>query len=130
MLLGIDYGTKRMGLALGDRETQLALPFKTLLNDNSFFDLLREVCRSEDVEKIIVGIPLPLRGGENEQVRRVKEFIEKLKKELGISVDMVDERFTSHEVRSRFAESKKEYKKVDKDSVAAAIILQSYLDKK
>lgn len=138
MLLSIDYGTKRIGLATGDKETRLALPYKTLPNNKNFFDFLKEICKSENIEEIVVGLPMPLRVkacprlrlGEGEQIKRVRDFIENLKKEIQLPVKTIDERFTTREVESHFTKLKKEMKKIDKDAVAAAIILQSYIDKK
>ncbi|MEA3272083.1 MAG: Holliday junction resolvase RuvX [Patescibacteria group bacterium] len=129
MLLGIDYGAKRIGLATGDKETRLALPLKTLLNDKDFLDSLKGICKVEDIKEIVVGIPLPLYGKEGEQVKRVKNFVEKLKKEFKLPIKTIDEKLTTHEVESHFVKFKKEMKKIDKDALAASIILQTHLDK-
>lgn len=129
MILGIDYGTKRIGLAMGDKETNLALPYKTLSNDKDFFVLLQKICVEENVEEIVVGIPLPFRGKKGKQIERVEQFVKNLKKESRIPVKIVDEKLTTREVESHFINIKKEMKKVDKDAIAASIILQTYLDK-
>lgn len=114
---------------MGDDQTRLALPFKTLLNDKNFFYLLKEVCKAEKIERIIVGIPLPLQGKDGEQVKRARDFKKELKKEIRLPIETIDERFTTREVESRFEDAKKQLKKADKDAIAAAIILQSYFDK-
>jgi putative Holliday junction resolvase len=132
MYLGIDYGTKNVGIAIGGPETGLALPYITLQNDKNFFSELLKICVDEKIEKIIIGIPMPTRpsSGAGEQVERAKKFARSVGEKTGLPVATVDEKFTTREVESYFSDFKKEMKKISKDAAAAAIILQSYLDKK
>jgi putative Holliday junction resolvase len=130
MMLGIDYGTKNVGVAIGGPETGLALPYKTLKNGDKFFAELKKICEDERIEKIIIGIPMPTRGEAGEQVARAKKFAHAIGEKTGCPVVTVDEKFTTREVKSYFSDFKKKMKKIEKDAAAAAIILQSYLDRK
>lgn len=129
MFIGIDYGTKNIGIAIGGQETGLALPYKTLINDKNFFENLLKICKEEKIEKIIIGIPMPTRGKAGEQVERVKKFVKSVGEKTNLPIATIDEKFTTREVESYFSDYKKELKKISKDAAAAAIILQSYLDK-
>lgn len=127
-LLGIDYGTKRIGLAVGDTDSKIASPIKTLSFDESFWSNLKSIVREERIEKIIVGMPKSLGVKRNEETKMesekgVERFIEKLKN-LKISIETEDERFSTHLANRLLGNIKK-----DRDAVAAAVILQSYLDR-
>ena len=93
-ILGIDYGLKRVGLALADT-LFVASPFLTLKNDKNIFNELKNICEKENIELIVVGLPKTLRGGESEQTKLTNEFANKLKKFTNLSIEMQDERFTT-----------------------------------
>lgn len=118
--LAVDWGTKRLGLAMGSKEARLATPLKTLLNSPKIWDELKEIIDSEDVEKIILGLPRSLDGTEGPQSRQVRVFGEMLKDQLNIPVVFQDETLTSHEAANQRAS--------DINAAAAGIILQDYLD--
>ncbi len=119
--LGIDWGEKRIGLALGDSETKIATP---LGNVSSIEDIL-EIVRQEEINELVVGLPLSLSGEANKVSVGFKNFLNNLKK-YNFILHLVDERFSSHEADIRVG---KKLKKFNRDAVAAMIILQSYLDK-
>jgi putative Holliday junction resolvase len=126
-LLGIDFGSKRIGLALGDTETRLALPFKTVANDDKILANLKKIIDTDLIESLIIGKPVSLSGAESgETLDAINDFSAKIKEKTGLSVIFEDERFTSD-----MADSMMKFygEKSDRDSVAAMIILQSYLDK-
>lgn len=125
--LGLDYGEKNIGLALGDDETRLATPLGILENKDRDFVLggLREICLEEDIGKIIVGLPLTLAGELGPQAGEVNNFISFLKNNFNLPVETEDERLTSAMVDKLMEESGVK----ERDAVAAMIILQSYLDK-
>lgn len=126
-LLGIDFGTKRIGLALGDTDTKLALPFKTITNDGEIFANLKKIVGTDLIETFVVGKPISLSGAEvGETIDAVKDFSAKIKEKTGLPIIFEDERFTSDMADSLM---KLYGGKADRDSVAAMIILQSYLDK-
>ncbi len=127
-LLGIDYGEKRIGMAIGDDETKIASPVGILENKNKDFVLggLKEICLEEDVGTIVVGLPLTLSGERGPQAEEVLLFVDFLKKNLSAAVETEDERFSSSMVDNLMADSGVK----ERDAVAAMIILQSYLDRK
>src|ERR1700691_1611263 len=100
-ILAIDYGRKRIGLALSDELRLTAQPLGTLLRMNRQADLrrLRETCRSHAVSRIIVGNPLHINGEAGEMADEAARFATRLRKELGLEVELVDERLTSWEAR-------------------------------
>jgi putative holliday junction resolvase len=120
--LGIDWGEKRIGLALGDNETKLATPYKTV---GSIEEIVKAV-REEKISVVVVGKPLKM---QNEKLKMQNEFLDflvLLKKKLNISIETVDERLSS-KAADALSGNKKE--KAGRDALAAMIILQSYLDK-
>lgn len=126
-ILGIDYGLKRVGLALADT-LFVASPFLTLKNDKNIFNELKNICEKENIELIVVGLPKTLRGGESEQTKLTNEFANKLKKFTNLSIEMQDERFTTKIFEDYHL--KKDKKKELIDQISATAILQTYLDKK
>jgi putative Holliday junction resolvase len=131
-ILAIDYGRKRIGLALSDELRLTAQPLGTLLRTNRQADLrrLRETCRSHAVSRIIVGHPLHITGEPGEMADESARFATRLRKELGLEVELVDERLTSWEARqlrpaARGAEGRK---RQPVDDLAAAVLLRDYLE--
>lgn len=123
--LGIDYGSKRIGIAVSDAEGRMAFPRKVIKGGISELRKeLRELIREEPVAKVIVGLPLGLDGKETEETREVKNFAEKLRQKLDIPLEFENEMLTTKMAQT--AGVKKELV----DASSAAIILQSYLDKK
>lgn len=98
-ILGIDYGRARIGLAIADAIAALARPLETLerINRNEDMRRLREVVRNYGVKQIVVGLPLRLDGTRGEMAQEASRFAERVRKQLGIPVEMVDERLTSWE---------------------------------
>jgi len=145
-ILSIDYGRTRMGLAIADANAGLAQPLATLerINRNEDMRRLREVAREHGVQQIVVGLPLRLDGTRGEMAEEAERFAQRVQKQIGVPVEMVDERLTSweaerlleetqgrmlHEEKSaRGAKKKKGAAKVTVDAVAAAVILKDYLE--
>ncbi|KKT81026.1 MAG: hypothetical protein UW78_C0019G0021 [Candidatus Azambacteria bacterium GW2011_GWA1_44_9] len=120
-ILSIDYGQKWMGLAISDDERKLAFPYKTLENNSKFFSILNEIIKKEEVYKIIIGLPLNKKMKPTAQTTEVENWAEKLITKVEVSLDFENEIFTSKEAEKSNAKNV--------HSAAAAIILQSYLDK-
>lgn len=122
---GVDYGSKRVGLAISDAGGRIAFPKETVQNKGRAFVLtrLKSFCASEGVSRIIIGLPRGLDGAETEQTRDVRLFADALKKEISLPVDFEDEALTTHMVE------KTGIRKEHADEAAAALILQSYLDR-
>ena len=132
-ILAIDYGRKRIGLALSDELGLTAQPLSTLVRTNRRNDLrrLREVCRTHEVAQIIVGHPLHMTGAAGEMADEAARFSARLAKELGLEVKLVDERLTSWEAERMLVETKSKRRKGQAlDDVAAAILLRDYLERR
>jgi putative holliday junction resolvase len=141
--LAVDYGRARIGLAVADAETQLPRPLLTLdrVNRNEDMRRLRELAREHGVRQVVVGLPLRLDGTRGEMAEEATRFAARLRKQLGLPVDMVDERLTSWEAErlleehsGRVLHDTKHPKKglsaarASVDAVAAAVILKEYLE--
>jgi putative Holliday junction resolvase len=133
-ILAIDYGRKRIGLALSDELQMTAQPLFTMLRTNRRNDLrrLREICRKHGVARILMGHPVHITGEAGEMADEAAQFAARLQKELGIEVKLADERLTSWEAEQIVAQQKSpsRRKKSSIDDVAAAILLREYLDRK
>jgi len=107
-ILAIDYGRKRIGLALSDTLQITAQPLMTFTRTNRRNDLrrLREVCREHGVARIVVGLPLHITGEAGEMAREASAFAARVKRDLKIEVELLDERLTSWEARETLAETK------------------------
>jgi putative holliday junction resolvase len=134
-VLALDYGRKRIGLALSDELALTSQPAGALTRKNRREDVthLRAFIRKNNVRHIVIGIPLHLDGSQSEMSVEVHRFAERLRKNLGLPVDLVDERLTSWQAVNDPALSGGKKKRAtkssgDRDAIAAAIILQEYLD--
>lgn len=143
-ILAVDYGRSRIGLAIAEGEAQLARPLLTLerVNRNEDMRRLRELAREHGVHQIVVGLPLRLDGSRGEMAEEATRFAARLRKQLGLPVDMLDERLTSweaerlleeqsgrvlHDVKTR-AKGGNKPTRASVDAVAAAVILKEYLE--
>lgn len=120
--LGIDFGSKRIGLAISDDTATVAFPYKTVLNTSKAFDEIMEIITFEQIKKVVIGESKDKDMKDNLIMEQVYEFKEKLK-EKQIDADLHNEFFSSAQVMSTMGEQNKAI-----DASAAAIILQSYLD--
>lgn len=121
-ILGIDYGSKRVGLAISDESLTLAREL-SILSPKEFWQQIEALVEKEEISHIILGLPLNMSGGSTETTRNVQEFADKLEEKLNLPVEYMDERLSSV-----MAENLPGGKK-NVDSLAAQIILQNYLDK-
>ena len=129
----MDYGRKRIGLALSDELGLTAQPLATIQRTNRQTDMrrLREICRRNSVCRILVGHPLHLTGEAGEMADEASGFARRLEKAAGIEVELRDERLTSWEARRTVTEtSSGRPKESSLDDVAAAILLRDYLEQK
>ncbi|MCX6745040.1 MAG: Holliday junction resolvase RuvX [Candidatus Parcubacteria bacterium] len=123
--LAIDYGARKIGLAIGDTETKIASPFKILENTPQLLDELRAICQSEKINILVLGVPVGLKGIKSEQYEQVIAFSNKLSESLGLEIVQQDENLTSTYAQKLLQGTKAKGKD---DAVAAMIVLQSYLD--
>lgn len=131
-ILSIDFGLKRIGLALSDPLLTFAYPFKTILNDANTFKELAKIINEQGINKIILGYPLKESGQPSSLTGEVLKFKQKLEVNFHIEVLLQDERYSSSLASDIIAKSvAKKSKRRDKSLVdmgSAAIILQDYLD--
>lgn len=131
-ILAVDYGRKRIGLALSDELGVTAQPLATLVRTNRREDLrrLREICRLHGVHRILVGHPVHLSGEAGEMAQEAARFAARLQEQLGIETELLDERLTSWEAQQSLASSapSRRKRRASIDSLAAAILLREYLD--
>lgn len=143
-ILAIDYGRARIGLALAEEHPRLARPLATLdrVNRNEDMRRLKEIAREHAVKQIVVGLPLRLDGTRGEMADEAARFAQRVRKQIGLPVELVDERLTSWEAERLLEEQqgrtihssagkkrKKEDPKATVDAVAAAVILKEYLER-
>ncbi len=122
--LGIDYGTKRVGVAVSDDGGTMAFPYAILENVKGLVGEIKTICAHEDVEAIVIGESMDYKGKPNLVKKEVDRFIAELR--LVLNIPIIEEREFLSTQQARFYQTKR--KRVD-DS-AAAIILQSYFDRK
>ena len=130
-VLGIDYGGKRTGVALGETESRLATPLKLLenLSDTALIIEIGRLAKAEAVDLIVCGIPLNMDGTTGPQAVMVEKFLQQVAEVTGIAIARIDERLTSHEAQARLAgHFTRKQKRRRVDAVAAAGILQEYLN--
>jgi len=131
-ILGLDYGEKRIGVAVSDELGLTAQGLETVLRKNTAHDMERigKIARELGAEKIVVGYPLRLNGEEGIQCEKVKRFAARLETALSIPVEFQDETLTTKEAESILIQAnvRREKRKLLVDKLAASIILQSYLD--
>jgi putative Holliday junction resolvase len=131
-ILGIDFGTKRIGLAVTDPLQIFASPLKTV-RTSEFDSFIEEFLKTESIEEFVIGYPVTLNNKASESVKYIDPFIRKIKKSFpGKPVHLVDERFTSAmALRTMVEGGVKKKERQDKamvDKISASIILQTFID--
>ncbi len=133
-LLAIDYGTKRIGLALCDPLMTFAYPYKTISNDNKVWNELLKIIKEQNIAGIILGYPLKENGEPAAITKNVLKFKKILEEKFKVEVTLRDERYSSSVALEQIKESvTKKSRRMDKgliDRNAASVILQDYLNEK
>jgi len=137
-VLGVDFGSRRVGLAISDPSRTLARPLTTL-SVRSEGDAVRQVAtmiaelaaESDGLAAIVVGLPARLDGSPNDATGRVSRFVEQLRAYSAIPIHTEDERLSSREAETRLAIRERDWRKrkAALDAAAAAVVLQDYLDR-
>jgi len=130
-ILGVDYGDSRIGLAISDLNKIIASPFKTIKNERSHIlkEEFRNIIIDNDIERIVLGLPISLSGKETKQTDKVMVFF-KFLEDFNVPVDMQDERLSSLSAKKSLIKQnvKTGHNKHLIDSTAAAIFLQQFID--
>lgn len=119
--IGLDYGEKRIGVALGDSESKIAIPFDVVAN----VDDVVKIIQSEEIGEIVVGLPLTMKSESGAMVQTVSGFVAELIARTSLPVIEIDERLSSQAADKLLGAKDKSRR----DAVAAMVILQTYLDK-
>ena len=130
--LGIDFGEKRVGLAITDKSNLIASPFKTInyTNENDLVSQLEKIVIENNIENFVLGLPINMKGEDTKQTKIVRKFKESLSS-LDLPIIYEDERLSSVSAKKSLIlqNIKTGHNKPEIDKTAAAIILQQYLDK-
>lgn len=136
-VLAVDYGEKRVGIAVSDPTATIAQPLTVLVRrpgKRPPVQAVADLCREQEATHVVVGLPLTLEGTDSDWTREVRQFGEKLGERTGLAVTFTDERMTSvvaeRAVRSLGLKRRERERKERVDSAAAMLILQSYLNQK
>lgn len=130
--LAIDYGTKRTGLAVCDAGETIASPLAVVQGRKELIERVKRVVASEDIGAIVVGLPLNMDGTEGPQAKLVLAFAKELGRQIPIPIHLQDERLSSFEAEHKLNDIglTRGKKRERLDALAAADILQSFLDEK
>ena len=131
-LLGLDWGSKRIGMAISTRSIGIALPLRTLSRASWTNDVsaIKNIIQTHNISMIIIGLPLLLSGKLGQQALDIKNAVTKLQTEIEIPINLFDERLTTQQSYKILKETQTKSSKIDEkiDEVSACLILQSYID--
>jgi putative Holliday junction resolvase len=148
-ILSLDYGEKRIGLAITDKQNSMALPFGMIENNDSISENILKLIKENDIGRIVIGRPLNLKGQSGHQAEIVENFVSRILKSYELPISIIDERFTSKissdlvseshhthkEERSKSQNRKMPKKKLNQvrksgaaDTISASLILGDYLN--
>jgi len=136
--LGLDYGERRIGIAISDPTSSLARPLTTISTDGTLVQRVAALAEKfssliadgEEFGLVVVGLPKALDGSPHQQTARVIAFVAELRRQISLPLKFQDERLTSVEAEQRLAITQPDWRKrkIRLDAASAAIILQDYLD--
>jgi len=130
-ILAIDFGTKRIGLAITDPLKLFAIPYDTIPNDQNTLEKIQQIVTEKYVIKVILGNPVKENGEDSIISKNIRRFKTELEKKINLEIELVDERYSSEIASKRIIESvpskKKRRNKSLIDKNAAAVILEDYL---
>lgn len=127
-IIGLDVGDRRIGVAISSPEGRLAVPLRIIERQKEPADIeaIATLARAEEATAIVVGYPLSMDGTAGQQARHIEGFARRLKKSTGLPLELWDERLTSVQAERSLTGSRR---RGPVDDLAAAIILQAYLDR-
>lgn len=131
--LGIDYGSKRIGLAVGEPETGVASPLRAVVSQNHPATDADEVLRAADdyaVDAVVVGLPLLMDGTEGDEAKRARRFADAMQARTSLPVHLFDERLTSFAADENLREREltRNQRRARRDGLAAVHILRAYFE--
>ena len=131
-ILAIDYGQKRLGIAISDPLGIIAEPKPWVPNSPKVFENLLHLIEENEIKEIVVGLPITLKGSSSAMTEEVEKFIKNLTEKVSVPVFSQDERLSTMESEKMLisADVSRKKRKDLRDSMAASIILQDYLERK
>ena len=129
-ILAVDYGEKRIGIALTDPFRMFAKPLVVIPNTENYLYEIKKIVDEQNVGKIVLGLPLNLKGEDSRKTAEVRIVFDKFKEYFSMPIILWDERFTTVEANRILKEQKYSIKEARKvvDKLAASLILKSYLE--
>lgn len=127
-ILALDVGGRRIGLAAANAVARIAQPLTTLKNDESFVQNLQEYIHTKEAAMLVVGLPRGIEGQHTAQTTATQEFIDSLKEHISLPIYWQDETVTSRQAEAELKGRKATYQKGDIDALAAAYILEDFLN--
>ena len=131
-VLGIDYGDRRLGIAVSDSLNIIASPLMVIdrKKNSNYLDQIKNIIIEKDISLIVVGLPITLKGTSSKQTDKTKIFIKELGAHINTPIKTIDERLTSLEAEKILIQKgiKTGHNKSQIDQISAIIILQEYLD--
>jgi len=130
-IIGLDLGEKRIGVAAADDRAQVAVPVATIAADGDAVGAVSRLVKEQQADAVVIGLPLSLSGAMGPQAQRAMGVVEALRERLGVPVHTWDERLTTVQAGRSLGPSRRggrERQKGARDAIAAAILLQAYLD--
>ncbi|MFC2006693.1 Holliday junction resolvase RuvX [Chloroflexota bacterium] len=132
--MGLDIGDKRIGMALSDPRGILATPLTIIerSDERKSMETIISIVNQYEIGRIIVGLPLSMDGSIGQQAEKVKTFVRELSNQINVPVEFMDERLTTVSAKRLMQETvtRRTREKARDDAIAAALILQSYLDER
>ena len=130
-ILGIDYGNRRVGIAISDELQLTAQPHKLLIreNDENLISDIKEIIHSHNIEKIVIGLPVLLDGSHSSQTKKTRKFISRIRQSSDLPIEKWEEWLSTIEAGKILTGTSINKKKENIDIISAQLILQSYLDK-
>ncbi len=130
--LAIDYGNKRTGLAICDPTEMIVSPLSVIQKPKQLLDKIDDIIKNENVEELVLGLPLNMDGSQGYQAKLVFKFAEQLKQRFDLPIHFQDERLSTFAAEEKLAPAEFTRKKKKKrlDAVAAAEILQAFFEQK
>ncbi|MCP5058269.1 MAG: Holliday junction resolvase RuvX [bacterium] len=134
-VLGIDFGSRRLGLAVSDLDDRIALPLEPIESRGAKLDVaaIGELVRDRGVSRVVVGMPIHLDGSRGAQAEAADRFATGLREALDLPVDLIDERWTTREAERALDDTGRRGRRKKKavvDSVAATVLLRTYLEQR
>ena len=128
VIMALDVGAARIGVAITPPGVMIAQPFKTLMHDIHITETIRELITSHNVTDLVVGNPRNLQGKDTDQTRYVHSFVDGLRAIIKIPIHLQDEALTSVKAEDELKERQMPYEKADVDALAATYILNDYIE--